>query len=95
MGRRSDASVEAVGLSTCPDPDGANLSRSLHRISSRSALLVADGNGPCVPVRWRASSHAAGILPVAARSAYETAMRPQTPEEGRPGKGMTLDALES
>ena len=79
MGRRSDASVEAVGLPTCPDPDGANLSRSFHRISSGSALLVADGNGPCVRVRWCASSHAAGIPPVAARSGHETATKASNP----------------
>ena len=94
MGRRSDASVEAVGLPTCPDPDRANLSRSFVEADQAQYHWSATARDCTSESAGAQCSRAARIPAVAARSAYETAMRPQTPEEGRL-EGMTPDALES
>jgi hypothetical protein len=94
MGRRSGASVEPVGLRACPDPDGANFSRSFVESHQAQHHWSATARDCASESAGAQCSRAARIPAVAARSAYETAMRPQTLKRDD-WEGMTLDALES
>jgi hypothetical protein len=61
QGRRSDTSVQPVGLQTCPDRGRANLSRLLHILITLRHYWSPTARKPMSKHRRCASSHAAGI----------------------------------